>query len=112
MTKPAILFLLTAIVMEVVATMALKASGSFTRLWPSVVTIVCYCIAFWCLTIPMKTIPTGVIYAVWSGAGMVLIGLASWLLFGQKLDFPAMLGMALIVSGVAVINLFSKTQGH
>ncbi|EHQ3126870.1 QacE family quaternary ammonium compound efflux SMR transporter, partial [Salmonella enterica] len=93
MTKEAIIFLFIAIVVEVIATISLKLSDSFTRLVPSLVTIIGYCIAFWCLTIPMRTIPAGIIYAIWSGVGIVLIGLIGWLFLGQKLDVPAIIGM-------------------
>ncbi len=112
MNKEALLFLAVAIIVEVIATTALKSSDSFTRLIPSVISIAGYCIAFWCLTIPMRTIPTGIIYAIWSGAGIVLIGIVGWLVHGQKLDVPAMLGMGLIVAGVITINLFSKSVAH
>ncbi|MGR5945754.1 SMR family transporter [Enterobacter sp. C4G1] len=112
MNQQAVLFLAIAIVMEVIATTALKLSDSFTRLLPSVVAILGYCIAFWCLTIPMKSIPTGIIYAIWSGVGIVMIGAVGWLFLGQKLDFPAMLGMLMIIDGVVVINLFSKSVVH
>ncbi|ABX21232.1 SMR family transporter [Salmonella enterica] len=112
MTKEAVIFLFIAIVVEVIATISLKLSDSFTRLVPSIVTIVGYCIAFWCLTIPMRTIPAGIIYAIWSGVGIVLIGLIGWLFLGQKLDMPAIIGMLLIICGVIVINLFSKSVSH
>jgi len=112
MSKEAIIFLLVAIVAEVVATTALKLSDSFTKVVPSIITVAGYCITFWCLTIPMRTMPTGVIYAIWSGVGIVLIGVVGWLFLGQKLDFPAILGMSLIIAGVIVINLFSKSVGH
>lgn len=91
MTKEAVIFLFIAIVVEVIATISLKLSDSFTRLVPSLVTIIGYCIAFWCLTIPMRTIPAGIIYAIWSGVGIVLIGLIGWLFLGQKLDMPAII---------------------
>ena len=112
MNKEAVIFLGIAIVMEVIATTALKSSASFTRLLPAIIAIAGYCIAFWCLTIPMRTIPTGIIYAIWSGAGIVLIGIAGWVVHGQKLDLPAVMGMGLIVAGVIIINLFSKSVGH
>ncbi|ECD2298030.1 QacE family quaternary ammonium compound efflux SMR transporter [Salmonella enterica subsp. enterica] len=117
MTKEAVIFLFIAIVVEVIATISLKLSDSFTRLVPSLVTIIGYCIAFWCLTIPMRTIPmrtipAGIIYAIWSGVGIVLIGLIGWLFLGQKLDVPAIIGMLLIICGVIVINLFSKSVSH
>ncbi|MBE3468879.1 QacE family quaternary ammonium compound efflux SMR transporter [Enterobacter cloacae complex sp. P15RS] len=106
------LFLLLSIASEVIATTALKLSDSFTRLWPSVITVMFYIIAFWSLTIPMRTIPTGIIYAVWSGAGIVLISLAGWIIYGQKLDMAALTGIGLIIAGVMVINLFSNSTGH
>lgn len=112
MNKEALIFLGIAIVVEVIATTALKSSDSFTRLWPSVISIVGYCVAFWCLTIPMRTIPTGIIYAIWSGAGIVLIGIVGWLVHGQKLDLPAITGMGLIIAGVVIINLFSRSVSH
>ncbi|WP_219952797.1 SMR family transporter [Dickeya zeae] len=105
-------FLCLAIVSEVIATTALKLSESFTRLVPSVVTVVFYAITFYCLTISMRVLPTGVIYAIWSGVGIVLIAAVSWIFYGQRLDWPAVLGMALIIAGVAVINLFSNTVAH
>ena len=112
MNKEALIFLAIAIVMEVIASTALKSSDRFTRLLPSVISIMGYCIAFWCLTIPMRSIPTGIIYAIWSGAGIVLIGLVGWLVHGQKLDMPAILGMGCIIAGVVIINLFSKSVAH
>jgi len=106
------LVLAAAIVAEVIATSALKASNEFTRFWPSVVVVLGYGVAFWCLAITLRTLPVGVVYAIWSGAGIALIGLIGWLAFGQKLDGPAIAGMGLIVAGVAVINIFSKSVAH
>lgn len=106
------LSLVLAIAAEVIATTALSRSESFSRLWPSVICILGYGIAFWLLSIALRTMPTGVVYAVWSGLGVVLIALVSWLLYGQKLDLPAALGIGLILSGVLVINLFSRTVEH
>ncbi|MFP1918509.1 SMR family transporter [Lonsdalea quercina] len=106
------LYLFLAIVAEVIATTALKLSDSFTRLVPSIVTLVFYAVAFYCLTITMRTLPTGVIYAIWSGAGIVLIAGVSWAIYGQRLDLPAVLGMGLIIAGVIVINVFSKSVTH
>lgn len=108
----AYIFLTFSILCEVIATTALKTSDSFTKIGPSMITIFFYAMAFYLLTIPMKTIPTGIIYAIWSGAGIVLIGLVSWLIQGQKLDLPAIMGMLLIVLGVLVINVFSKAVSH
>lgn len=106
------LFLSLAIVAEVIATSALKLSNGFSRLLPSIITIVFYGISFYCLSLTMRYLPTGVIYAIWSGVGIVLIATVSWLFYGQKLDLPAVLGMLLIVLGVLVINLFSKSVAH
>lgn len=105
-------YLLIAIVAEVVATSALKASAGFSRLWPSVLVVAGYGIAFYFLSLALRTIPVGVAYALWSGIGVVLISIAGLLLFGQRLDLPAMLGIGLIVGGVLVINLFSDVSAH
>jgi len=106
------LLLALAIVAEVIGTTAMKQSDGFTKpLW-SVVTFVGYAVAFYALSLTLKTIPTGIAYAIWSGVGIVLISLAAWLLQGQKLDAPAVIGMGMIIAGVAVMNLFSKTAAH
>jgi len=101
-----------AIVCEVIATSALKASDGFTRLWPSVLTAVGYAAAFYCLAMTLKVIPTGVAYAIWSGIGIVLISVVGWIAFKQTLDIPALIGMGLIIAGVVVINVFSNTVRH
>lgn len=101
-----------AIVFEVIATSLLKASEGFTRLWPSIGTVIGYAAAFYLLALTLKSIPTGVAYAIWSGVGIVLISVIGWVVFKQKLDAPALIGMGLIVAGVAVINLFSKSAAH
>ncbi|HCX00769.1 MULTISPECIES: SMR family transporter [Pantoea] len=106
------LYLFIAIVAEVIATSCLKASESFTRLWPAVATVAGYGIAFYFLTLVLRTMPTGIAYAIWSGVGIVLISVVGWVVFKQKLDLPAMLGLGLIIAGVLVVNLFSKTVGH
>jgi len=106
------LILGAAIVCEVIATSALKASDGFSRLWPSVITALGYLVSFYLLALALKTIPVGVAYAIWSGLGIVLIAGIGWLVFGQKLDAAALLGMALIIAGVAVMNLFSGSTGH
>ena len=105
-------YLFIAIVAEVIATSSLKASESFTRLWPAVVTLVGYVIAFYFLTLVLRTMPTGIAYAIWSGVGIVLISVISWVVYQQRLDLPAIAGLGLIIAGVAVINLFSKSVGH
>lgn len=101
-----------AIVSEVIATSALKASDGFTRLLPSVIVVVGYGIAFYCLALVLRTLPVGIVYAIWSGVGVALIALVGWLLYGQTLDLPAVVGIGLIVAGVAVLNVFSKTVAH
>ncbi|MFC3703939.1 DMT family transporter [Devosia honganensis] len=106
------LFLLVAIIAEVIATSALKASEGFSRLGPSVLVIVGYGVAFYCLSLTLRTIPVGVAYAIWSGAGIVLVSLIGFALYGQKLDVWALTGIGLIVAGVLVINLLSKSAGH
>lgn len=103
------LLLGVAIVAEVIATSALKASDGFSRLLPSLVVVGGYAIAFAALSFALKTIPVGIAYAIWSGVGVVLISLVAWLLMGQQLDRAAVGGMALMVLGVVVINLFSET---
>lgn len=105
-------FLAVAIVSEVIGTSALKASEGFSRLGPSLIVVVSYSLAFYLLSLTLKTISVGVAYAIWSGAGIVLIGLLAWIIYGQALDVPAIIGMSLIVAGVMVLNLFSKTVSH
>ena len=97
---------------EVVATSALKSSQGLTRLGPSALAVLGYCVAFYLVSKVMNHMATGVVYAVWSGLGIVLISLVGWLLYGQKLDLPAVIGMAMIVGGVLVIQLLSKATGH
>ncbi len=101
------LYLAIAILAEVVGTSALKATQGFTRFWPSVVVVIGYGVAFYFLSLALKTIPVGVAYAIWSGVGVALITLIGWVVFHQKLDAPALLGIALIVAGVVVIQFFS-----
>jgi small multidrug resistance pump len=101
-----------AILSETVATTALKASAGFSRPGPAALVVAGYGLAFYFLSLTLRTIPLGVAYAVWSGVGIVLITAAGWLLYGQKLDGAALAGIALIVAGVLVMNLFSKTAGH
>lgn len=112
MTLPPYALLGLAIVAEVIATTALKMSDGFARGGPTLVAGLGYGVAFYLLAVIMRTLPTGVVYAVWSGLGIVLISLVGWLLHGQKLDLGAMAGMGLIIAGVVVINLFSKSAGH
>lgn len=106
------LLLTAAIVSEVVATSALKASDGFTRLVPSLVVVAGYGVAFYLLALTLRHIPVGVAYAIWSGVGTALIALVGWVLFGQRLDATALAGMALIIGGVALMNLSSTPSGH
>jgi small multidrug resistance pump len=106
------LYLGIAIVAEVIATSALKSSESFTRLWPSLLTLAGYVLAFYFLSLTLRSIPVGIAYALWSGVGIVLISLLGWWVHKQSLDLPALLGLGLIIAGVLVINLFSKSVSH
>lgn len=106
------LFLAIAIASEVVATSALKASEGFTRLWPSLIVVLGYGVAFYFLALTLRTIPVGVTYAIWSGVGIVLITAIGWIFFQQKLDAAALAGMGLIIAGVVVMNVFSKSVAH
>lgn len=101
-----------AIIGEVIGTTALKSSDSFTKLVPSIITVLGYGTALYFLTVTIQTISTGVAYAIWSGLGIVLISVAGYFIHGQKIDAMGMVGMALIISGVAVLNLFSKSGAH
>jgi len=105
-------YLLVAIFAEVVGTSALKASMGMTKLTPAAIVLLGYGAAFYFLSLTLEQIPVGVAYAIWSGVGIVLISLIGWRFFGQALDVPALLGMGLILFGVAVINLFSKSGAH
>ena len=106
------LLLFFAILAEVVATSALKASEGFTRLAPSILVVVGYGAAFTCLSLTLKTLPLGVAYAIWSGVGTALVALIGWLCYKQQLDGPAIFGITLIIAGAAILNLFSKTAAH
>ncbi|MEE8266331.1 MAG: multidrug efflux SMR transporter [Acidiferrobacterales bacterium] len=108
----AYLYLAVAIIAEVIATSALKASEEFTKPVPSAIVIIGYGVAFYCLALVLRNIPVGITYAIWAGLGIVLIAIVGAVLFRQVPDIPAVLGMTLIVSGVVVINVFSKTVSH
>ncbi len=105
-------FLLIAIVAEVIATSALKSSEGFTRLLPSMIVAVGYAVAFYCLSLTLRSIPVGIAYAVWSGVGIVLVSIFSWLYYGQKLDAPAIIGITFIITGVVIMNVLSKSSAH
>ncbi len=104
--------LLFAILAETVGTSALQASQQFTRLWPSLLVVVAYAVSFYLLSVALKVMPVGVVYAVWSGVGIVLIAVAGLVIFGQKLDLAAIIGLGLIIAGVSVLHLFSSTTPH
>ncbi len=104
--------LLVAIAFEVLATTALKATDGFTRLWPSVLTVVGYGLAFYFLSLTLRAIPVGVVYAIWSGAGIVLITAIGWIYYRQAIDMPGLIGIGFILLGVLVINLFSRSVPH
>ena len=106
------LYLAIAITAEVIATTSMKALDGFNKPLPLLLVVVGYAISFWMLSLVVKTIPVGVAYAVWAGMGIVLVSIAAVFLYQQRLDLPAMLGMALIVSGVVVIQVFSQSAGH
>lgn len=111
MTRNYVLLLL-AIIAEVIATTALARSASFTRLAPSLIAAGGYAAAFWLLSFPVRVMPTGIVYAIWSGMGIVLISAIAWIWYRQTLDLAAVLGLALILTGVVVINVFSKSVVH
>ena len=105
-------FLVLAIVAEVIGTTALKSANGFTRPWPSLIVIAGYGTAFFLLSLIVQSMPLGIVYAVWSGTGIVLVAIVGALWLKQVPDLPAILGMALILAGVVIVNLFSKTVGH
>ena len=104
-------YLAIAIISEVIATNALKASEQFTKFWPSVIVAIGYASTFYFLSITLKYMPVGVANAIWAGSSIVLVALGGWLFFKQHLDAPAIVGMLLIISGVLVMSLYSKTAG-
>ncbi|MEP9352416.1 SMR family transporter [Xanthobacter sp. KR7-65] len=105
-------YLAIAIVAEVIATSALKSAEGFTRLGPSAIVVAGYGVAFFCLSLTLRTLPVGIAYAIWSGVGIVLVAAIAWVLHGQKLDLPALIGLGLIIAGVLVVNLMSKSVAH
>lgn len=105
-------FLSVAIVSEVVATSVLKSSNGFTQFWPSLVVVTGYAVALFFLSLALRTLSVGIAYAIWSGAGIVLISLVAWFFLGHAFDGPAILGLALIVAGVVILNVFSISTVH
>lgn len=106
------MYLAVAIVAEVAATSLLKASEEFTRLWPSLGVVLGYALAFYFMMLTLRTLPVGITYAVWSGLGIVLVAVVAAIAYKQMPDMPTMIGMALIIAGVVVIQLFSKAMPH
>ena len=107
-----VVYLIFAVIAETIGTSALQSSQQFTRLWPSVLVVIAYAISFYLLALTLKYMPVGIMYAIWSGLGIVLIAGIGFFYFGQKLDGPAFLGLALIISGIVVIHLFSDSAVH
>lgn len=106
------ILLIFAVMAETVGTTALQASQQFTRLWPSLLVVLAYAVSFYLLAQTLKYMPVGVMYAIWSGLGIVLIALIGRVVFGQVLDWPAILGISLIIAGIVIIQLFSATATH
>ena len=106
------IYLIVAVAAETIGTTALQASQQFSRLGPSLIVLVAYGFSFYMMGLTLKYMPVGVVYAIWSGLGILLIAVIAYLVFGQRLDLPAVLGMLLIMVGIIIIHLFSKTSGH
>jgi small multidrug resistance pump len=106
------LALAIAIVAEVIATSTMKATNEFTRFWPSLVVVLGYGTGFYFMTISMRVLPIGIMYALWSGVGILVVSIMGWVIYRQVLDLPAIIGMSFIIAGVVVINVFSKSIGH
>lgn len=109
---PHYIYLAVAIVAEVSGTLALRASESFTKLWPSLIVVIGYGLAFYFLSLTIRIIPVGIAYAVWSGAGIVLIAVFGYAVYQESLDWPALLGMVLIIGGIVLLTAVSKSIPH
>jgi len=109
---PHYLYLFFAVLAETIGTSALQASQQFTRLWPSLLVVGSYAVSFYLLALTLKYMPVGIMYAIWSGLGIVLIAGIGFVYFGQKLDAPAFIGLAMIIGGIVIIHLFSKSSVH
>lgn len=108
----AYIYLFIAVLSETIATMALQASQQFSRLVPSAIVVVGYAISFWFMSLTLKTLPVGIVYAMWSGLGILFIAGMGFVIFGQRLDLPAIVGILLILAGILVIHLFSRAAPH
>ena len=106
------IYLFLAVLAETIGTSALQASQQFTRLVPSVVVVLAYAASFYLLAVTLEYMPVGIVYAIWAGLGIVLIAVIGYLVFGQRLDLPAVIGMSLIICGIVIIHLFSRTTAH
>lgn len=106
------LYLAIAVAFETIGTSAMQASQQFTRLWPSGLVVVGYAISFYFMALTLRFMPVGIVYALWSGLGIILIALIGYAVFGQKLDLPAIAGLGLIIAGIVVIQLFSNATAH
>ncbi len=106
------IYLFLAVLAETIGTSALQASQQFTRLWPSLLVVGSYAISFYLLALTLKYMPVGIMYAIWSGLGIVLIAGIGFFYFGQKLDMPAFIGLTMIIGGIVIIHLFSKSSIH
>ncbi len=105
-------YLMAAVLAETIGTTALQASQQFTRLGPVLIVIAAYGASFFLMSLTLKVMPVGIVYAIWSGLGIVLIALIGFIVFGQRIDLPAVLGMAMILVGILVIHLFSNSASH
>ena len=105
-------YLIFAVLAETVGTSALQASQQFTRVWPSLIVVVSYAISFFLLSMTLKVMPVGVVYAIWSGLGIMFIAIIGWVLFRQSLDLPAVIGLCMIIGGICIIQLFSSSTTH
>ena len=105
-------YLVFAVIAETIGTTALQASQQFTRLGPSILVVIGYGLAFYLMALTLRHMPVGIVYAIWSGLGIFFIAVIGWLVFGQKLDLPAVLGLGFIMAGILIIHLFSKTSAH
>lgn len=109
---PHYLYLFFAVLAETIGTTALQASAQFTRFWPSVLVVVAYGLSFFLLSHTLKFMPVGIVYALWSGLGIIFIAVIGFVVFGQKLDLAALVGLGLIIAGILVINLLSNSTQH
>lgn len=106
------IYLITAVIAETIGTTALQASHQFTKPGPSILVVVAYGLSFYLMALTLKYMPVSIVYAIWSGLGIVFIAIIGWIAFKQTLDFAALAGMTLIIAGVVIINLYSNSVTH